>query len=94
MLIWALIVLVLSLLGFTLNAMAGIDLNLLLHDALLGLLALGILVRVRYKMQKGEKENLHLEISRLREEKYFLTVEMQMLQKKVEDLKSFHKLRS
>jgi hypothetical protein len=87
MLIWALIVLVLSLLGFTLNAMAGIDLNLLIHDALLGLLALGILVRIRYKMQKGEKEKLHIEVVRLREEKNFLLIEKQMLEKEIENLK-------
>jgi hypothetical protein len=74
-------------LGFTLNAMAGIDLNLLIHDALLGLLALGILVRIRYKMQKGEKEKLHIEVVRLREEKNFLLIEKQMLEKEIENLK-------
>ncbi len=57
---WAAIVLVLALLGTTLNLIMGTPIQLILHDSILFLVALGILVRIRFKTREGEKEKLRL----------------------------------
>ena len=57
---WAAIVLVLALLGTILNIMMGTPFHLMLHDSILFLVALGILVRIRFKTLEGEKEKLRL----------------------------------
>jgi len=57
---WAGIVLVLALLGTILNLIMGTPIQLLLHDSILFLVALGILVRIKFKTREGEKEKLRL----------------------------------
>jgi hypothetical protein len=57
---WAAIVLVLALLGTILNLIMGTPVQLILHDSILFLVALGILVRIRFKTREGEKEKLRL----------------------------------
>ena len=57
---WAAIVLVLALLGTILNLTMGTPVQLILHDSILFLVALGILVRIRFKTREGEKEKLRL----------------------------------
>ena len=57
---WAAIVLVLALLGTILNLIMGTPIQLILHDSILFLVALGILVRIRFKTREGEKEKLRL----------------------------------
>ncbi len=57
---WAAVVLVLALLGTTLNLIMGTPIQLILHDSILFLVALGILVRIRIKTREGEKEKLLL----------------------------------
>jgi hypothetical protein len=57
---WAAIVLVLALLGTILNLTMGTPIQLILHDSILFLVALGILVRIRFKTREGEKEKLRL----------------------------------
>ena len=57
---WAAIVLLLALLGTILNLIMGTPIQLILHDSLLFLVALGILVRIRFKTREGEKEKLRL----------------------------------
>jgi hypothetical protein len=57
---WAVIVLVLALLGTILNLTMGTPVQLILHDSILFLVALGILVRIRFKTREGEKEKLRL----------------------------------
>jgi hypothetical protein len=59
---WAAIVLVLALLGTILNLIMGTPVQLILHDSILFLVALGILVRIRFKTREGEKEKLRLMI--------------------------------
>lgn len=59
---WAVIVLVLALLGTILNLTMGTPVQLILHDSILFLVALGILVRIRFKTREGEKEKLRLMI--------------------------------
>ncbi len=55
---WAAIVLILALAGTILKLIMGTPTELLLHDNILFFLALGILVRIRFKTQQGEKERL------------------------------------
>jgi hypothetical protein len=57
---WAAIVLVLALLGTILNLIMGTPIQLILHDSILFLVALGILVRIKFKTREGEKEKLRL----------------------------------
>jgi len=57
---WAAIVLLLALLGTILNIIMGTPIQLILHDSILFLVALGILVRIRFKTREGEKEKLRL----------------------------------
>jgi len=57
---WAAIVLLLALLGTILNLIMGTPIQLILHDSILFLVALGILVRIRFKTREGEKEKLRL----------------------------------
>jgi len=61
--VWAAIVLLLALLGTTLNLLMGTPIHLILHDSVLFLVALGILVRIRFKTREGEKEELRLIIN-------------------------------
>ncbi len=55
---WAIIVLVLAVLGATLNIIMGTPMQLILHDIVLFLVSLGMLIRIRYKAKKGEKEKV------------------------------------
>jgi len=57
---WAAIVLLLALLGTILNLIMGTPIQLILHDSILFLVALGILVRIKFKTREGEKEKLRL----------------------------------
>ncbi len=57
---WAAIVLVLAFVGTILNLTMGTPIQLILHDTILFLIALGILVRIRFKTREGEKEKLRL----------------------------------
>jgi len=61
--VWAAIVLLLALLGTTLTLLMGTPIHLILHDSVLFLVALGILVRIRFKTREGEKEELRLIIN-------------------------------
>ena len=56
MTLWAAVVLILALVGTTMNLLLGTPFERLLHDIALFLLALGILVRIRYQKQKAEEE--------------------------------------
>lgn len=60
--IWAGIVLVLALVGTVLNLIIGTPIQFMLHDILLFLITLGMLIRIRYKIKEGEKENLRKEL--------------------------------
>jgi len=53
MTLWAAVVLVLALVGTTMNLILGTPFQLLLHDIILFLLALGILFRIRHQKKKG-----------------------------------------
>ena len=55
---WALVVLVLAFAGATLNILQGTRMELILHDILLFLIALGMLIRIRYMTKKGTREKL------------------------------------
>jgi hypothetical protein len=88
MIVWAIIVLVLSFFGFILNIMAGININLLLHDAVLALIACGILVRIRFQSEGDKKENLLKENSNLKEQKDILFYEKELLEREIKKLKS------
>ncbi len=55
---WAMIVLVLAFAGTTLNLFMGTRWELILHDIILFLVSLGMLIRIRYMTNKGEKEKL------------------------------------
>ena len=55
---WATVVLVLALAGSILNLLFGTPIKLVLHDILLFLIALGMLVRIKYKTAEAEKEKL------------------------------------
>jgi hypothetical protein len=58
MTLWAGVVLLLALIGTVINLTMGTPVKRVLHDVLLFLLAIGILVRIRYKAKEGEKEAL------------------------------------
>ena len=58
MTLWAAVVLILALAGTVINLTMGTAVKLVLHDIILFLLALGILMRIRYKAKEGEKEML------------------------------------
>jgi len=65
MLAWTIVVLVLASVGLMVNYLWGTPLKLSLHDIIIFLLALGILVRIRYKVKEGEKEKLQQTIDEL-----------------------------
>jgi hypothetical protein len=56
MTLWAAVVLILALVGTTMNLLLGTPFERTLHDIILFLLALGILARIRYQRKKAEKE--------------------------------------
>ena len=56
MTLWAAVVLILALVGTTMNLLLGTPFERLLHDIALFLLALGILVRIQYQRKKAEEE--------------------------------------
>jgi len=58
MVYWAIVVLLLAFSGTTINILMGSHMVLILHDIILFLLALGMLIRIRYMNKKGEKEML------------------------------------
>ena len=60
---WAIIVLVLASYGATLNIMVGSRMELILQDVLLFLISLGMLIRIRYMTNKGDKEKLEKQLS-------------------------------
>ena len=61
--LWAFIVFILALGGTIFNLVMGTPVKLVFHDILLLFVALGILVRIRYKTKEGEKESLEKKIS-------------------------------
>ena len=65
MLVWTTVVLVLAFVGLIVNYLWGTPLKLSLHDIVIFLLALGMLVRIRYKTKEGEKEKLQQTIDEL-----------------------------
>jgi len=56
MTLWAAVVLILALVGTTMNLILGTPFKLLLHDIILFLLALGILFRIRHQKKKAVEE--------------------------------------
>ncbi len=60
---WAMIVLVLAFYGATLNIIVGSRMELILQDVLLFLISLGMLIRIRYMTNKGDKEKLEKQLT-------------------------------
>ncbi len=52
----AIIVLALAVVGATINIIMGTRMELILHDIILFLISIGMLIRIRYKTKKSEKE--------------------------------------
>ena len=65
MLAWTTVVLGLAFFGLIVNYLWGTPLKLSLHDIVIFLLALGMLVRIRYKTKEAEKEKLQQTIDEL-----------------------------
>ena len=79
MIAWSVIVLVLALLGTIVHLGAGTHPNLLWNDIIMLLLAVGILFRIHYKTQEGEKESLEIENKTLRSRILDLNGEIRVL---------------
>ncbi len=65
MVAWTIVVLVLAAAGLVVNYAWKTPVQLSLHDIVLFLLALGILVRIRFKTKEGEKERLEQTVGEL-----------------------------
>jgi hypothetical protein len=65
MVVWTIVILGLAFVGLIVNYVWGTPLKLSLHDIVIFLVALGILVRIRYKTKEGEKEKLQQTIDEL-----------------------------
>ena len=59
MTLWAAVVLILALVGTTINLLLGTPFQRTLHDIILFLLAIGILVRIRHQRKKAKEETTH-----------------------------------
>ncbi|UCC39727.1 MAG: hypothetical protein JSV96_18450 [Candidatus Aminicenantes bacterium] len=68
MVIWTVIVLVLAFIGILTNLIWGNVIKMPFQDILLFLIALGILVRIRYKSKEAEKEKLKEKVDELSSE--------------------------
>ncbi len=65
MIVWTIIVMVLALIGIITNLLWGNIIKVPFHDIILFLVALGILVRIRYKSKDAEKEKLQEKVTEL-----------------------------
>lgn len=65
MVIWTIIVLVLAVIGLGVNYLFKAPIQVSLNEIILFLVALGILVRIRFKAKEGEKERLKQTIDEL-----------------------------
>jgi len=65
MAIWTIIVLVLAFIGVITNLLWGNIIKIPFHDIVLFLIALGILVRIKYKTKEAEKETLKQKVDDL-----------------------------
>ena len=65
MLTWTIIVLVLAVIGLCVNYLFKVPIQVSLDEIVLFLVALGILVRIRFKTKEGEKERLKQTIDEL-----------------------------
>jgi Mg2+/citrate symporter len=65
MIVWTIIVMVLALIGIATNLLWGNIIKVPFHDIILFLIALGILVRIRYKSKEAEKEKLQEKVAEL-----------------------------
>ena len=63
MVYWAIVVLILAFTGTIMNILMNSHMALVLNDIILFLVALGMLLRIRYMNKKGEKEELQQRIS-------------------------------
>lgn len=55
MIYWAIIIMVLAAIGAALNIILGTPMERILHDIVLFLVAIGMLIRVRYKSKEDKK---------------------------------------
>ena len=60
---WSIVVLLLAFAGAIMNILMGSHMALILNDVILFLVALGMLLRIRYMNKKGEKEELQQRIT-------------------------------
>ena len=69
MVVWSVVVMFLALVGIISNYIWGMPLKLPLHDIILFLIALGLLIRIRYKQREGEKEKLQEKLKEIKTKK-------------------------
>jgi|GEM_PF-2273904 len=69
MVVWTIIVMLLAFIGIITNILWGMPLKVSFHDIIIFLIALGILIRIRYKTREGEKEKLQKTINELNADK-------------------------
>jgi hypothetical protein len=60
---WTIIILMLAFYGVVLNIIVGSRMDLILQDIILLLVALGMLIRIRYMTNKGDKEKLEKKLT-------------------------------
>ena len=63
MIYWSIVVLALAFTGTIMNILMNSHMALILNDIILFLVALGMLIRIRYMNKKGEKEKLQQKIT-------------------------------
>ncbi len=66
MVIWTIIVMVMALFGIITNLLWGDAIKVPFQDIILFLIALGILVRIRYKSKEAEKEKLQDKVAEIK----------------------------
>ena len=69
MVVWSIVILFLAITGVVANLLWGMPLKTSFNDVIIFLVALGILIRIRYKTKLAEKEKLQLKIKELSGEK-------------------------
>jgi hypothetical protein len=65
MIVWAMVFLILSLLGTIIHIITGAPLLLLWNDVIILLVAVGMMFRIHYKAETGEKEFLRSQYEKL-----------------------------
>lgn len=65
MVVWSVIILCLALIGIITNLLWGMPYKVSWNDVVIFLVALGILIRIRFKTKKAEKEKLQQKIIEL-----------------------------